>query len=111
MTPEDVLRGGPALDDEATDSSAVEWAITDVEGSKVSVAVLNGAWGKGALAVGGGWDKWKCEGLMWEADEGTSSEVEVLSRAEFMSKGKQCGMASSYAEDVNDWECDWTEAL
>lgn len=44
-------------------------------------------------------------------DEGTSREAADLLRAEFMSKGKQCGMASSYAEDVNDWECDWTEAL
>ena len=34
-----------------------------------------------------------------------------LLRAESISKGKQCGMASSYAEDVNDWVCDWTEAL
>ena len=64
MTPEEVLREGPALDDEATDASAFEWAITDVEWSKVSVAVLNDAWGKGALVEGGGWDKWKCEGLM-----------------------------------------------
>ena len=64
MTPEEVLRGGPTLDDEATEASAFEWAIKDVEGSKVAVAVLKGAWGIGALVEGGGWDKWKCEGLI-----------------------------------------------
>jgi hypothetical protein len=54
MTPEEVLRGGPALDDEATDASALECAIADVEGSKVSVAVLRGVWGIGAVVVCGG---------------------------------------------------------
>jgi hypothetical protein len=54
MTPEEALRGGPALDDEATDGSALECAIADVEGSKVSVAVLRGVWGIGAVVVGGG---------------------------------------------------------
>lgn len=110
MTPEEVLREGPALEDEATEASVFGCAIADVEGSKVSVGVVRGGWGTGALVVGG-WDKWKCEELIWEEDEGTSTEATDLLRAEFMSKGKQCGMASSYAEDVNDWECDWTEAL
>jgi hypothetical protein len=40
-----------------------------------------------------------------------SSEVENLLVAEFMSKGEQFAMASSYAEDVNDWVRNWTEAL
>jgi hypothetical protein len=88
MTPEEVLRGGPALDDEATDASVFECAIADVEGSKVSVAVLKGVWGIGTCVVGGGWDKWKCEGLICEADDGTSSEAEVLLTAEFMSEEK-----------------------
>ena len=63
MTPEEVLRGGPALEDEATDASSFVRAIADVEVSIVSVGVLNGVWGIGALVVDG-WDRWKCEGLI-----------------------------------------------
>ena len=40
-----------------------------------------------------------------------STEVVNLLRAEFMSKGELCTMASSYAEDVNDWVRNWAEAL
>lgn len=63
MTPEEVLRGGPALEDEAMEGSAFGCAIAEVEGSKMSVGVVRGGWGIGALVVGG-WDKWKCEGLI-----------------------------------------------
>jgi len=54
MTPEEALRGGPALDDEATDASGFETAIADVEGSIMSAGEFKGGWGIGALVVGGG---------------------------------------------------------
>ena len=60
MTPEEVLRGGP----ESTDGSGFETAIADVGGSITSVGEFKGGWGIGALVVAGGWDRWKCEGLI-----------------------------------------------
>jgi hypothetical protein len=64
ITPEETLRAGPALEDEVMDGSVAATGVTDVGECTVSAGEPKGGWGTGAFGIVGGWERWKCEGLI-----------------------------------------------